>query len=161
MNGRIRWLAGLLLLTAALGSRADEKEACAAPTKMHKEKEPHAPKYRARHIPWVHDEKQAGYPRECSCLAHPSETPAYCGYYVGGGVALGGSYREETDGTWGWDYSGFCFPRRILLYWTHGHRYQGGTGAYASDAGPHVPDLPGLLNPQLYGHKHVHEHEHE
>jgi hypothetical protein len=83
--------------------------------------------------------------------AHPSETPAYTGYYVGGGSACGGSCHRPEEGTWGWDYKTYFLPRRVVLYWSRG-RYQGGTGAYRTD-GPHVPDLPGLLNPTLYFHK--------
>jgi len=84
--------------------------------------------------------------------ARPSETPAYTGYYVGGGSAFGGSCRTPEEGTWGWDYQSYLLPRRVVLYWSHGRRYQGGTGAYRTD-GPHVPDLPGMLNPDLYFHK--------
>ena len=44
------------------------------------------------------------------------------------------------DGTWGWDETGcHLFRRRVILGWSHGRKYQGGTGAYLTD-GPVVPD---------------------
>jgi len=63
------------------------------------------------------------------------------GYYVGGGLACRGEPRHPTEGTWGWDYEGRFFCRRIWLGWGHGRRYQGGTGAYKID-GPklHLPE---------------------
>ena len=71
----------------------------------------------------------------------PSTTPGGIGYYVGGGVPLGhGQPRRCDEGTWGWDETGCPWlPTRVRLLWTHGRRYQGGTGAYVTD-GPHVPD---------------------
>ena len=65
--------------------------------------------------------------------AVPSNTPAYVGYYVGGGCAWGGEPRHDDEGTYGWDYVGSCFARRVWLAWCHCTRYQGGTGAYATD----------------------------
>jgi hypothetical protein len=85
------------------------------------------------------------------------ENSHFIGYYVGGGRACGGTPRCCTEGTWGWDYQGWVLPRRVLLYWSHGRRYQGGIGAYKTD-GPHVPDLPGLLNPDLLRSK-IHKKE--
>jgi hypothetical protein len=93
-------------------------------------------------------ECRAGCPPCIAWYARPGENCHYTGYYVGGGCAVGGSHRWCSEGTWGWDYKGCCLPRRVLLYWSHGHRYQGGTGSYKTD-GPPVPDLPGLLNPDL------------
>ena len=60
----------------------------------------------------------------------PSNTRFYGGYYVGGGTPTKGAGRCIDDGTWGWDYSGILFPKRIALNWTAKGRYQGGTGAY-------------------------------
>ncbi len=65
--------------------------------------------------------------------AAPSNTPAYCGYYVGGGAAHHGEERFAEEGTWGWDYFGRYFSRHIDLGWWHGARYQGGIGAYKTD----------------------------
>jgi hypothetical protein len=63
------------------------------------------------------------------------------GSYIGGGVSLGrGDPRRRDEGTWGWDETGsHLLRRRAILGWTHGRRYQGGTGAYRTD-GPHIPD---------------------
>lgn len=84
-----------------------------------------------------HTMQRAGYPQRVSCIAAPSDTGAYIGYLVGGGVHCGGEGPNRLDGTWGWDYSGRWLHRHIFLLWTHGARYQGGTGAYKSD-GPHI-----------------------
>jgi hypothetical protein len=91
----------------------------------------------------------AGCAEKVAWYARPSETPAYVGYYVGGGAAVGGSCRHSDEGTWGWDYQGWFLPRRVLLYWTHGCRYQGGTGAYKPNGHP-IHDVPALLNPAIY-----------
>ena len=63
----------------------------------------------------------------------PSNTRFYGGYYVGGGTPTRGAGRCIEDGTWGWDYSGILFPKRIALNWTAKGRYQGGTGTYKTD----------------------------
>jgi hypothetical protein len=80
-------------------------------------------------------------PRDCplavACGARPVNTPHYDGYYVGGGAVRRGDDRGPLDGTWGWDYSGCCYGRRVMLGWWHGRRYQGGTGAY-KESGPHL-----------------------
>jgi hypothetical protein len=71
-------------------------------------------------------------------LARPSNTSAYTGGYVGGGTAWGGCPRQPQQGTWGWDYQGLLFPKKIWLNWNSSRR-QGGTGAYE-------PDGPKLLH---------------
>jgi hypothetical protein len=75
-----------------------------------------------------------GPPPLARCL-QPSITPAYIGYYVGGGCPFCrlGEPRHPQEGTWGWDWTGFCFHRKVDLLWWHGRRYQGGTGAYRTD----------------------------
>src|SRR5438105_4485569 len=71
-------------------------------------------------------EQRAGYCGKVHCLAIPTNTQAYIGYYVGGGSP----YKHETkctgevDGIWGWDYQGRYLPRRIVLGLTR-DRYQG------------------------------------
>jgi len=103
-------------------------------------------------------QRRAGYPERIAWYAWPSNTRAYDGYYVGGGAAIGGSRRCANEGTWGWDYSGWLLPHRVLLYWTHGRLYQGGTGAYKVN-GPPLPDVPALLNPAVYSHAIPHGNE--
>jgi hypothetical protein len=75
-------------------------------------------------------------PRPVPCVAwwaRPSESPHDIGYYVGGGVGKRhGEPRRPDEGTWGWDYVGLL-PRRIVLWWGHGRRCQGGTGAYRTE----------------------------
>jgi len=85
-----------------------------------------------------HTMDRAGHPDCISKCARPSVTPAYVGYYVGGG-AVGPKAEPPlaSDGTWGWDYQGGWFRRRVILNWWHGRRYQGGIGAYKTD-GPHL-----------------------
>lgn len=97
-------------------------------------------------------QSRAGYASKVAWWARPSESSAFAAYRVGGGQLAGGSGPSGDQGTWGWDYRGGLFPRRTILNWSNGPRYQGGTGAYRTD-GPHVPDLPALLNPSLKGHR--------
>jgi hypothetical protein len=84
-----------------------------------------------------HTFERAGHPEQIAWYARPSDTGRYIGYYVGGGNPFyrHGQDRYLWEGTWGWDYCGFCLPSRVVLDWFHG-RYQGGYGAYKTD-GPH------------------------
>jgi hypothetical protein len=81
------------------------------------------------------EQARAGYPRQVSCFAFPSDTGRYIGYWIGGGCA--NAHKAEPphvdEGTWGWDFTGGLFRRRVDLGWWHGRRYQGGTGAYKTD----------------------------
>jgi hypothetical protein len=77
------------------------------------------------------------YTRRVSPLAIPSNTRHYGGGYVGGGATVLGQPRHVDEGTWGWDYEGVLFSKRIWLNWFHGRRDQGGGGSYKSE-GPHV-----------------------
>jgi hypothetical protein len=63
----------------------------------------------------------------------PSNTRYYGGYWVGGGLPVLGDEPTFEEGTFGWDYFGSFFMRRVALNWSHGRRYQGGTGAYKTD----------------------------
>jgi hypothetical protein len=93
-----------------------------------------------------HTDERAGYPWVLAGHLEPSTTPGGIGYYVGGGVPIGHVLghregRRRDEGTWGWDETGSShFRRRMILGWSHGRKYQGGTGAYRTD-GPVVPDL--------------------
>ena len=79
------------------------------------------------------DKCQAG----CAMLIRqhviPSNTRNYSGYWVGGGLPIKGERPHLQEGTFGWDYFGGCFKRRVVLNWSHGRRYQGGMGAYKTD----------------------------
>ncbi len=82
----------------------------------------------------------AGWPQCLSRWARPSYPPLAdheSGCYVGGGAPFHGDGRCAHEGTWGWDYHGRLFTKRIWLGWHHGRRDQGGTGAYRTD-GPHL-----------------------
>ena len=82
-----------------------------------------------------HSFARAGHPERTPWYAHSSDTGRYIGYYVGGGCRFYrvGEDRRAWEGTWGWDYHGFCWPSRVALDWWHGRRYQGGQGAYQTD----------------------------
>ena len=80
---------------------------------------------------------RAGCPLNVSDCAHPTNTPAYQGGYVGGGAAFHGDPPTLEEGTWGRDYVGWRFLRLVFIGWSHGRRYQGGDGAYKTD-GPHL-----------------------
>ena len=88
-----------------------------------------------------HTQARAGCPINVAWYARPSDTGAYVGYYVGGGCGWRGQPRTPSDGTWGWDYSGFFFPRRIALNWCHCRRYQDGVGHYRTVPSPN-PSSP-------------------
>jgi hypothetical protein len=77
---------------------------------------------------------RAGHPERVACFAVPTDTGHYVGYYVGGGAPCLGEPRCRDEGTWGWDYSGLLLPKRVILQWYHGRRYQGGIGAYRTVA---------------------------
>jgi hypothetical protein len=82
---------------------------------------------------------RAGHPERVAWWAHPSPNRNYTGYFVGGGGGHGaGEARRSDDGTWGQDYSGRWFHRRVRVPFNHGRRIQAGIGAYKTD-GPHVP----------------------
>jgi hypothetical protein len=105
----------------------------------------------------THTQKRAGCPQEVAAYARPSESPAFCGYYVGGGNVFRGQERTAAGGTWAWDYQGRLLLRRVALSWSDGRRYQGGSGAYRADGGPHIPDLPGAAHSAL--HLQTNEHK--
>ncbi len=86
--------------------------------------------------------RRAGFPQETSRHAKPSDTGRYTGYTVGGGARLRkGDPPLPHEGTWGWDYTGGFFQRRVILGWWHGRRYQGGTGAYRTDGPKALPPV--------------------
>jgi hypothetical protein len=62
-----------------------------------------------------------------------SNTAHYGGYWVGGGVPCRRDQPYADEGTFGWDYFGVLFPKRVALNWSHGRRFQGGAGAYRTD----------------------------
>ncbi len=80
-----------------------------------------------------HTMHRAGYPQSIACWAVPSDTGAYCGYPVGGGCSchhFGRLPNPQCDGTWGWDYCGRCFARKVFLLWWCNPHEQGGRGQY-------------------------------
>jgi hypothetical protein len=89
-----------------------------------------------------HTMERAGCPYLISPHARPTRTPAYEGYYVGGGSTHGGDAPCPDEGTWGWDYVGNVIPRHVFNTWNHGRRYQTGYGKYQVDG----PKLRYLLH---------------
>ena len=90
---------------------------------------------RAQECNGVDPVQRSGYAQDVAPWAHPSDTGRYFGYFVGGGCPF---YHKADpprceEGTWGWDFLGGCFRRRVVLGWWHGRRDQGGTGAYQTD----------------------------
>ena len=75
----------------------------------------------------------AGWPQHVAPWARPSFGGYESGCYVGGGAPFHGDARCWDEGTWGWDYHGRLFDKRIWLGWHHGRRAQGGVGAYRTD----------------------------
>ena len=127
-----------LVAGAAASGRADDRPRFLG--RIHRQKEGAPPPGAPRCIP--HTDERAGFPRSLSGHLETSATAGGTGYYVGGGVPLGhGEGRLAGDGTWGWDETGSRhFRRRVILGWSQGSKYQGGTGAYHTD-GPVMPDL--------------------
>jgi hypothetical protein len=126
-----------LILAVGAAARAQEpaSECPCLWHRLHRQGTP--PPGKPRLIP--HTDESAGYPRALARHIEPSATPGGIGYYVGGGVTLGhGENRSRDEGTWGWDETGgHRFRRRVILGWSGGRKYQGGTGAYRVDG--HVP----------------------
>jgi len=90
---------------------------------------------------FCHTHERAGFPL---CLAkhlEPTNNGDSYGYYVGGGGGHGSGPRCRNEGTYGWDYTGIHFPRRVALGWIHGRRYQGGTEAYHTNDPVPVPNV--------------------
>jgi hypothetical protein len=83
------------------------------------------------------DHARAGCATNVRRFAIPSNTRHYGGYLVGGGLPIKGDGPTLDEGTFGWDYFGMTFAKRIALNWSHGGRYQGGAGAYRTD-GPRI-----------------------
>lgn len=79
------------------------------------------------------DHCRAGFPQFVKAHTLPSNTRAYEGYYVGGSAPFFGEGRYDDEGTFGWDYFGLWFNRRVALNWTHGRRAQGYGGTYKTD----------------------------
>jgi hypothetical protein len=89
---------------------------------------------------------RAGDPLCVSPHAAPTKTPAYEGYYVGGGRAFLGEPRRGEEGTWGWDYVGHRLPRRVALGWSHGRPERGGDATYAVDRIRSADSIGFILN---------------
>lgn len=105
-----------------------------------------------------HTMERAGYPQELGHWAAPRITEKFWGGYIGGGTSWhhGGEPRCFDEGTFGWDYVGGHLPRRVFLAWSHGRRYQNGTGSYQTEAPCEVPN-PLSVRPLRHFHKKAEE----
>jgi hypothetical protein len=90
-----------------------------------------------RHDPVIvpqRTEHDAGQPWCVRNHAIPIDNGHHQGYYIGGGSSIGGELPHHDEGTWGWDYAGLVsHGPRVRLNWTHGRRYQSGTGSYNAE----------------------------
>ncbi|GIW79573.1 MAG: hypothetical protein KatS3mg105_1380 [Gemmatales bacterium] len=100
--------------------------------------------------------RRAGFPLEISRRARPSDTGRYVGYYVGGGGVCFGHHPAPNQGTWGWDYYGMKFKRKIFLLWNN--RYQGGMGQYQSEGPRPVEHLRERKAEAREHYEQVHHH---
>jgi hypothetical protein len=83
----------------------------------------------------IKGQQRTGWPSTVSRWARPSESADDVGYFVGGSRVCGGMPPGPQEGTWGWDYCGHFFSKRIMLGW--GQRpHLGAPGTYKTD-GPH------------------------
>jgi hypothetical protein len=95
-----------------------------------------------------HTFARAGHPELLAPCARPSDTPAYGGYYVGGGCPCLGGPPGPLQGTFGWDYFGHPrWPHHVVLGWCLGCRPKGGSGAYAQEGCP-IPNIFSIKLPQ-------------
>jgi hypothetical protein len=133
----------VLALSAGAMARAEE-EATQCPCFFHQHFRQYYKKKAAPGTPRCipHTDERAGFPRELAAHVEPTNTPGGIGYYVGGGVSHARGYHRHWDqGVWGWDETGMVRHRpNVILGWSMGRKYQGGTGAYRTD-GPVVPDI--------------------
>jgi hypothetical protein len=125
---------GLPAATAATATKFDE-----VPSHLRGRESPHGPvggRYAKDGC------QRAGCPTFLSRFAMYSVSDRYSVGYVGGGspLPLFGEPRTVEEGTFGFDYRGWHWPRITWLKWNHGSRYQGGYGAYASDGPRLLPE---------------------
>lgn len=131
----MRTLALVALLSAVGGT-------CSA-----EEKEPFPARTTAWLIPAQHNHERTHTVNPVGNHAVPSKSQYESGGYIGGGKLVHGEGRGVTDGTFGWDYTGFGRrPGRIFLGWFNdGPTKHQGTflPKYNSD-GPRVTDVVAL-----------------
>ena len=101
---------------------------------------------------FCHNHERAGGPLTLSNHLEPTNAGDFYGYYVGGGGGHGSGTRCREEGTFGWDYTGVHFPRRVILGWNHGTRYQGGSGYYKTDGPFEVPNIFEAELPKIHHH---------
>ena len=90
---------------------------------------------------FCHNHDRAGNPLCLRSHLEPTNAGDSYGYYVGGGGGHGSGPRCREEGTYGWDYTGIKFPRRVVLGWNHGRKFQGGTGYYQTNDPVEVPNV--------------------
>lgn len=123
--GRMTQACAMLLLVGMAGCCWRGEHDRAGPPRLAFFRTPMGPR------PGEDQHARAGFPREVSPCAHPSDTGAYVLYPVGGGAPCHhfGRGPGPDEGVWGWDYRGRCIPSNVELLWTYG-KYQGGLDGY-------------------------------
>ena len=158
MSRSLRAFVGGLVVTAVAvcpgqGAKAEENPGHLGPKVFsrfvhHKHDTP--PPGKKRVIP--HTFERAGYPLCLSDHAQPTDSPEYQTYYVGGSAPLEhGDAGCAHEGTFGWDYVGAWYHRRVALGWNHGRHYQSGSGFYRTD-GPPVKDPVATTTTKIRSH---------
>jgi hypothetical protein len=99
---------------------------------------------------FCHTHERAGNPLCLREHLQPTDAGDSYGYYVGGGGGHGSGPRCREEGTFGWDYTGIHFPRRVLLGWSHGRKFQGGTGYYGTNDPVEVKNVFAIEPPRLH-----------
>ena len=103
--------------------------------------EPPKPAVASKHCGCQHcqakAQARAGYPHSVSRFAKPSYKGPYYGYYVGGSAPFFGQGKAANEGTFGWDYTGVLFTKRVFLNWRHGKSRTQKRDSYKTD-GPHL-----------------------
>ena len=91
----------------------------------------------------IDEQRRAGYPQRVAFWAVPSRSHKYGGYIVGGTTPLDrhGDAPGVAEGTWGWDYFGGLFKRRVINSWIHGRDHGKPFGSYKTDGPNHLHDL--------------------
>ncbi|MSR32954.1 MAG: hypothetical protein EXR99_15785 [Gemmataceae bacterium] len=98
-----------------------------------------------------HSWQQTGWANRVKKHAMPTHSPGYGGYWVGGACVKNGGAPGPVDGTYGRDYFGRLFERKVVLGWCFKDKAKGGAGNYATDKGPVVPNIFAIKLPEA-GH---------
>lgn len=125
----------VLACSASASAGLFHRHGCEHEERPHPTPEAGAPRH------FCHNHERAGNPLGLRRHLEPTNAGDSYGYYVGGGGGHGSGPRCREEGTYGWDYTGIHFPRRVVLGWNHGRKFQGGTGSYQTNDPVEVPNV--------------------